>query len=451
MIKSILIVEDNLTQAHIYAETLVTYKGYKTHIAKNGEEARRCIQNELYDAILLDINLPDANGLDILKEIKERHFDTPVIIMTAETSVTALETKRLGASDFVAKPVRKERLLISLENSLETKRLQKIEQNFHNISRNHFCDFIGASPEMQIVYHMIENAAKTDASALITGESGTGKELAARAIHELGHRQEHPFIALNCGAIPENLMESEFFGHVKGSFTGAINNRDGAATMADRGSLFLDELIEMPLNMQVKLLRFIQTGRFSKVGDITEKSVDVRFICATNKKPLESVKNKTFREDLFYRLNVVPIQIPPLRERGEDITLLAEYFLNKASKIEGKRFKKIDDTVKSIFLNYEWPGNVRELENTIRRIVVMNDSATLTPDMISDFSTKEVSETTNIPLNITKKRNIKSLHDYEREIIEKTINLCDGNITEAAKFLEINPATIHRKRKKWLH
>ncbi len=453
MNKDILIIEDSPSQAASYASMLHATGLYYVDIADTAKKAQMLIKKKKYDSILLDIHLPDANGLDLLKEFNHAYQDIPVIIITGETCVNiAVDAMRLGASDFVSKPVKKERLLISLENSLENKRLKKIENTFRDMSRVHFCDFIGASPEMQSVYHAIENAAHSDASVLITGESGTGKELAARAIHSLSSRQENPFIALNCGAIPETLMESEIFGHIKGAFTGATTDRDGAATLANHGSLFFDELAEMPLAMQVKLLRFIQTSSFTKVGDSKTMNIDTRFISATNKDLFSSVQNKTFREDLFYRLNVIPIHLPPLRKRGQDILLLANHFLQQSSQIENRDFKSFSIDAEEFLLSHRWPGNVRELENLIRRLVIMNSGSVITVDMFPSFDerthTDEIKQTysSHTPSN---KEEIKPLAMFEREIIEHAIRLCNGNITQAAKKLDINPATIHRKRKIW--
>ncbi len=330
--------------------------------------------------------------------------------------------------------------------------------------------FIGQSPVMQDVYELIRNAAPSDASVFITGESGTGKELCAQCIHKLSKRSKAPLISLNCSAIPAGLMESEVFGHVRGAFTGAVSQRDGAAIMADGGTLFLDEICEMDLNLQAKLLRFIQTGTVNRVGSSTPRKVDVRFICATNRDPMEAVHAGRFREDLYYRLHVIPIVLPPLSARGEDILLIAETFLHRISRAEGKNFAGFSDETQELICQYTWPGNVRELENVIRNTVVMNSGETVEKHMLPaavahpdrqerplaapENSRKTVSIAGNgispVPTPyIHDKATILPLWEEEKRIIERAIHLCDGNVIEAAAKLGINPSTIYRKTASW--
>ena len=454
--QDILVVEDTKSQAIMYEECL-SQAGYTPHMARNGEEALQAFETQNPDAVLLDLGLPDIHGFEILKHIRESGNHCPVIVFTAEASVnTAVEAIQEGADDFLAKPVSCERLQVTITNALEKHELQKIAQTYDTIARDHFCGFIGASPEMQSVYRIIENAAASKAAVLITGESGTGKELAAQAIHQLGSRKNKNIIALNCAAIPHNLLESEIFGHVKGAFTGAIANNDGAAKRADGGTLFLDELGEMPMDLQSKLLRFIQTGTFTPVGGSAAQKVDVRFVCATNRDPLDAVKQGLLREDLYYRLNVIPVDMPPLRTRGNDILLLAEAFLKWAAQEEQKAFRMLAPETKALLRRHSWPGNVRELENVIWNAVVMHNGEALTPDML------RLEEVEKLPYNVDKNLqpvshrfaftapdHIRPFRDLEKEIIENAVNACGGNITEAAKRLDINPSTIHRKQKAW--
>lgn len=311
---------------------------------------------------------------------------------------------------------------------------------------------------------MIESAAPSRATTFITGESGTGKELCAEAIHQKSPRAKQRFVTLNCAAIPKDLMESEIFGHVKGAFTDAISDRDGAASLADGGTLFLDEICEMNLVLQTKLLRFIQTGRIQKVGGDVEEPVDVRFVCATNRDPLQAVAQGEFREDLYYRLHVIPIHLPPLRERDNDILLLANRLLIEFAHEEGKRFRGFDDEAAKAMARYSWPGNVRQMQNVLRNVVVLNDAERVAIDMLpSNFAGSlaprvSIKETTTpdprargpeaTPV-ATGEASIIPLWRIERKAIEDAIKRCDGNIPRAAVFLEVSPSTIYRKLQSW--
>lgn len=454
----ILIVEDEPAMAETLAEYIAP-EGHTVTVVHRGQDALSFIKNKSPQAVLLDLSLPDMHGFDILKTLNSKHKNCAVIVITGQSSMSAaIEAMQLGAHDFVPKPVSPERLRVSLRNALERSALKEIAQSYEKISRREFQSFIGKSPQMQAIYSMLENAAQSKASVFITGESGTGKELAARAVHELSARADKPFEVLNCAAIPHNLLESEIFGHVKGAFTGATADRKGAASRAHKGTLFLDELGEMPMDLQAKLLRFIQSGTFMAVGDNRQQEVDIRFVCATNRDPMTAVKQGLLREDLYYRLNVVPVQLPALRERGEDIMLLAEHFLKDAAHEEGRKFKSFSDDVSKMFMNYDWPGNVRELENTIRRIVVLNNGNSVEMGMLNVLGQEgrdalgtrnaegEIAPSDFLPQS---RDEIKPLRFYEREVILAALGVCEGNITETAKRLDINPATIHRKQKQW--
>ncbi len=316
--------------------------------------------------------------------------------------------------------------------------------------------FIGISLPMQKIYKKIQKIAKSKASVFITGESGTGKELCAQTVHQLSQRK--PFIALNCAAIPYNLLESELFGHVKGAFTGADKARQGTASLADSGTLFLDEVGELDVDLQCKLLRFIQTGTFYSVGSHKLKTVDIRFICATNSNPIAKIKAGSFREDLYYRLNVVSISLPPLRERGEDILLLAQTFLNKYAQEEHKHFKNLTQEAAQILLQYSWPGNVRQLENFIHNLVLLNAGKNITAAMVIDALEEAQVLSTELMQSEKSKSSIsptccisaiRPLWQVEKEAIMKALKYCQGSVEQAAKMLEIGPATIYRKKQQW--
>jgi two-component system repressor protein LuxO len=306
---------------------------------------------------------------------------------------------------------------------------------------------------MQQVYRTIDSAASSKASIFITGESGTGKEVCAEAIHAASKRGDKPFIAINCAAIPKDLIESELFGHVKGAFTGAAVDRQGAAELADGGTLFLDELCEMDLELQTKLLRFIQTGTFQKVGSSRMKKVDVRFVCATNRDPWKEVQEGRFREDLYYRLYVIPLHLPPLRDREEDVIEIAYSLLGFMSHEEGKSFVRFSQDVIERFIHYEWPGNVRQLQNVLRNVVVLNHGKEITLDMLPPPLNEPLVVMKTTASSITASsfgpQDIVPLWQTERRTIEQAIEACDGNIPQAAKYLDVSPSTIYRKIQAW--
>jgi len=411
------------------------------------------------EVILLDLNLPDMSGLEILKLLKEKNLTCSVIVVTSNGSVTvAVEAMNLGAFDFLEKPFDAERLIVTVNNALEHQRLTNVIDIYKNkLGRDSFHGYLGASLAMQAVYQIIKSAAASKASVFLMGESGTGKEVAAQAIHQEGQRSEQPMIVLNCAAIPHALMESEIFGHVKGAFTGAVNNRDGAASLADGGILFLDEICEMDLLLQSKLLRFIQTGTFQRVGGTKLEVVDIRFVCATNKDPVKEVKEGRFREDLFYRLHVIPIELPPLRERGQDILLIANKFLLDFAVEEEKLFTCFDHNARQLLLHYAWPGNVRELQNVIRNLVVLNDGEQVMPGMLpKSLQWQNGSDLSAVPAPPSGAVNESSpsgevmpLWLVEKAAIEAAIVRCDGNIPKAAALLDVSPSTLYRKKQTW--
>lgn len=452
---TVLLVEDTRSLAELYRAYLRDAPWRFLHVA-SAAEARRLLDGRGAEAVLLDLNLPDAKGLDLLREIRSRRPAPEVIVITAHGSVaTAVAAMQAGASDFLVKPFPRERLLVTIANALERRRLaSELAALRQSADRTTFAGFIGGAGAMQAVYRIIENAAASRATVFITGESGTGKELAAEAIHRLSPRRDKPFVAINCAAIPRDLMESEVFGHVRGAFTGAVSDRAGAASLADGGTLFLDEVCELDLALQGKLLRFIQTGSFQRVGSTRTEQVDVRFVCATNRDPLEEVRQGRFREDLYYRLHVIPIAMPPLRERGEDTVLIAEAFLARFAAEERKDFRGFTAEAKQALLAHAWPGNVRELENAIRTAVVLNDGDLLDASMLPAPLLRSGRAQ---PAALARPRDpqpdaaqlIRPLAEIEREAIERAITLCGGNIAKAAAHLGVSPSTIYRKRAAW--
>jgi two-component system repressor protein LuxO len=410
---------------------------------------------------LLDLKLPDMDGMEILKQIHREQMPTSVVIVTGHGSVdAALAAMRYGAFDFIEKPFDAERLKVTLRNALDHQNMAALVDSIkEDFQRERYHGFIGGSLKMQTVYRIIDSAAASKATVFITGESGTGKEVCAEAIHRQSPRRDAPFVALNCGAIPRDLMESEIFGHVKGAFTGALRERVGAAGQADRGTLFLDEIAEMDLELQTKLLRFVQTGTYQRVGGTQLENVDVRFICATNRDPLREVAAGRFREDLYYRLHVIPIQMPALRERKDDLLALARHFLSRFAEEEGKAFRGLASDAEELFLSYDWPGNVRELQNVIQNVVVLHNGERIAVEMLppplndglpsrkvgsvaaraaeTEFASPEASAS------------LKPLWLVEKEAIERAIEHCGGNIPRAAALLEVSPSTIYRKRQLW--
>jgi len=379
----VLIVEDSPPQVAL-AQGLLRDMGTRIAVAETAQAAIAAVAREAPDAILLDLQLPDGSGLDLMRRLRAEGVEAAIIVVTANGSVgAAVEAMREGATDFLVKPYAKARLTVTLGNALKARELaRELAAARAEIAPDRYHGFIGASPAMRAVYRTIEGVASSRASVFITGESGTGKELAAEAVHKASPRAAGPFVALNCAAIPKDLLESEIFGHVKGAFTGATDNRLGAAKQADGGTLFLDEIGEMPLDMQVKLLRFIQTGSFTPVGGGRAEKVDVRFVAATNRDIWAEVEAGHFREDLAYRLYVVPVEMPALRERGADVVMLARAFLRSFAKEEKKGFRSLSPEAEALLASYPWPGNVRQLQNVLRNAVVLHDGPVLTREML---------------------------------------------------------------------
>ncbi|CCN37175.1 quorum-sensing sigma-54 dependent transcriptional regulator LuxO [Vibrio nigripulchritudo] len=450
--KYLLMVEDTASVAALYRSYLSPL-GLDITIVGTGKDAVESLEERTPDLILLDLRLPDMTGMDVLSSVKSNYPDVPVIFMTAHGSIdTAVEAMRKGAQDFLIKPCETDRLRVTVNNAI--RKAGKLRSPSSEPDNN-YQGFIGSSQTMQAVYRTIDSAAPSKASVFITGESGTGKEVCAEAIHAASKRGENPFIAINCAAIPKDLIESELFGHVKGAFTGASTDRQGAAELADGGTLFLDELCEMDLDLQTKLLRFIQTGTFQKVGSSKMKSVDVRFVCATNRDPWKEVQEGRFREDLYYRLYVIPLHLPPLRDRGEDVVEIAYSLLGYMSHEEGKGFVRFSQQVVDKFIEYEWPGNVRQLQNVLRNAVVLNHGSEITLNMlppplnlpsVSDLKQVNAYDAKSTKLSVEE---IRPLWLTEKSAIEQAIEACEGNIPKAAGYLDVSPSTLYRKLQAW--
>lgn len=465
----ILLVEDTVPLAHTYQEYLRQQPYDITHV-ETGGDALDQIANGSPDMLLLDLELPDMNGMEILQHLSENEIPIPVVVITAHGSIgIAVSAMQAGAKDFLVKPFSADRLRVTVANTIEAAQLAGIVADYREkIDRDSFGDFVGRSLAMQNLYRILESAAPSDATVFLTGESGTGKELCASAIHQYSRRSRATLVPINCGAIPDELMESELFGHVRGAFTGATQDRVGAVEAADGGTLFLDEICEMKLDLQVKLLRFLQSQEFMRVGETKARRVNTRIVCATNRDPQLEVREGRLREDLFYRLHVVPVSVPPLRDRDDDPLILAEHFLSEYGKQERKTFDGFSRDAAAAIVAYDWPGNVRELQNVVRNMVVMNEGgevaaemlppqiATLAPGTVASGDMPAASgdgagrsDGGTAPTLPSAPDEIRPLDDIERDAIERAIEICDGNIRMAATYLEVSPATLYRKRAKW--
>lgn len=452
-----LVIEDAAPLGALYQEYLQRL-GFEVRWVGTGAAGCEYLDREVPDLLLLDLQLPDTHGHDILSKYPQAlSSGMACIAITAHGSVeAAVQSMRHGANDFLEKPFTLERLSVTVDNVMDRKRLHReVRVMREQIERDGYAGFVGRSLPMQVVYRIIDSAATSRASVFITGESGTGKELCAQAIHERSDRADKPFVAINCGAIPRELFESEIFGHVKGAFTGANADRIGAAEQAHGGTLFLDEIGEMDLDLQVKLLRFIQTGVFQRVGSSKDMRVDVRFVCATNQDAQAQVAEGRFREDLYYRLNVIPIRMPALRDREADVLAIAESFLRKLSAEEDRDFTGFDTDVEQLLLTYDWPGNVRQLHNVMHNIVLLNNGTSVSRDMLPEpFGSTQTSQATR-PATVSHRATtadgaaIEPLWQVEKRAIEDAIDKCDGNVPIAAAHLGVSASTLYRKLKTW--
>lgn len=443
----ILVVDDEESIREFF-QIMLKREGYEVLTAGNGREALDSLKKHPVDMVITDIQMPEVSGMELLTKVKEMDPEMVVLMITAFGSTeTAVEAMKLGAYDYVQKPFKIDEVKIIVRQALEKRslRLENVQLKKELGTRYAFDNIIGGAPPMLRIYEMVKRVANTKSSVLITGESGTGKELIARAIHYNGPLKDKPFVTVNCGAIPENLMESEMFGHKKGSFTGAIADKKGLFEVANSGTIFLDELGELPLTMQVKLLRVIQEGTFKRVGGTEDIQVEVRIISATNKNLEAEVKMGRFREDLFYRMNVIQIHCPPLRERREDIPMLSTHFLEKFSKVLSIPVKKISNEAMDVLKRYHYPGNVRELENIIERTVALEPGAIILPESLPRHLTEaqeassghldankiEINGETGIELE-------KLTAEFERTLLIKALQQTGGIKKKAAKLLHIS-------------
>jgi len=440
----ILIVDDEESQRKPLAGFLEK-QGFDVTTAASGPEALEVCQERHFEIALIDLKMPEMDGIELLGKLKEKSPEMQVIMMTAYGSVeTAVEAMKLGAYNYVGKPINLDELKLNINRALESHHLLAENRYLKEELKDKFRDIeiIGKSKAIQAVLSTVSRVAKTKSTVLVRGETGTGKELVARSIHALSDRSERAFIPVSCAALAEGLLESELFGHEKGAFTGAIRRREGRFELADGGTLFLDEVGDIPLETQVKILRVIESQEFERLGGKETLRVDVRIIAATNQDLEEKIREKTFREDLYYRLNVISIFIPPLRERREDVLVLVDHFLDKANRKCGKTVEGITSAVKDLILSYDWPGNVRELENVIERGVVLSRTNVIDKGDLPYFGLagRSADESTAA---------LRSLKDVERVHILKILDHADWNLNKTAEILGIHRNTLRLKMKEY--
>src|SRR5918912_19409 len=448
MAKERILVVDDEQNARVALRTILSEEGYEIAEAADGEEGLQLLSGFAPAAILADVRMPRMDGITLLKRAREQGSDAVFVMMTAFASIeAAVEAMRAGAENYLVKPLDVNAVLVVLEKALEKLRLQRDTQNLRERVRERyrFHNIVGDAPELQAVYEVVKRAAPTKATVLILGESGTGKELIAQALHEESPRRDKPFIKVNCAALSETLLESELFGHEKGAFTGAIGRKEGRFELADGGTLFLDEIGDISPSIQIKLLRVLQQKEFERVGGTQTLKVDVRLVAATNRDLAAEVKSGKFREDLFSRLNVVAVTLPPLRRRKGDIPALAAHFIQKYSEAYGKQIKGLTPGTLNAMLAHDWPGNVRELENAIERAVVLCKSSELTAD--------------DLPTTLRGPRPAQrdpaglipgaSMGEIEREAILRTLELVGGSTSRAAEILGISVRKIQYRLKEY--
>ena len=443
----ILVVDDEQAMCDLLADDLKR-RDFAPTTSKSPIQALDLVRQDTFDVVLTDLKMPRMDGLQFCREVVQIRPDLPVIVMTAFGSMdTAIEAIRAGAYDFVTKPIEMQFLAIALSRAAKHRELQSTIKRLSEDHRSKagFGDLLGESEPMKRLYDQLNRIAESDAAVLVTGESGSGKELVARAVHERSNRQQQPFVAVNCAALPEALLESELFGHVRGAFTDARTDRKGLFVEADGGTLFLDELGEMPLGMQTKLLRVLEERKVRPVGGTQEVPFDVRIVSATNRDLETAVEEKAFREDLFYRINVVQLELPPLRSRGTDILLLAQHFIERFAERSNKEVDGLSEPVAEKLLSYNWPGNVRELRNVMERAVALTRFDKLTvddlPDKIRQFKSSQVVLVGDDPAELL------PLGEIEARYIQHVLKATEGNKTMAAKILGLDRKTLYRKLK----
>jgi len=445
-----LIVDDEPLVRRSLSE-LLTLSGYTVSSAGNGKEALGLLKDYTADIIISDLKMPGMDGIQLLKQIKTIYPDTQVILITGYASIdSAVEAMKEGAYDYVTKPIIDSEIKIIIERLVRQKQLQeenvKLKEQLSVSQKERFHNIVGKSESMQKIYTLIEAIAQTRATILIHGESGTGKRMIAHAIHKFNEKErEKPFVEVSCGALTETLLESELFGHVKGAFTGAIKDKMGRFELAAGGTIFLDEIDAFSPTLQVKLLRVLQEGEFERVGDTKTEKVDVRVIVATNQNLQDLIAQGKFRKDLFYRLNIISIEIPPLRERKEDIPLLVNDFIGKHSKHISKKIEGLSEEAMSILMNYNWPGNVRELENVIERAIILCKGPVIIPADFPEFLNSSQGK-----LLAEESLKLKdALKSPEKDLIIKALDSVDWNRNDAARVLDINRTTLYKKMQKY--
>jgi DNA-binding NtrC family response regulator len=450
---NILIIDDEEVLQDILT-VLIRKEGHTPISAMTGEEGLAVLAREEVDLVLLDLMLPGMHGMDVLREVRRIDPDQVVVVITAFSSIeSAIEAMKEGAFHYIPKPFKNEEVLLTLRKGLEQRRLTAENRSLKEQLRQRFAfdNIIGKSKPMQQVYELVQLAAPSKSNILVLGESGTGKELVAKAIHHHSRRADGPFVTVNSGSMPADLLESNLFGHMRGAFTGAVNSKKGLFEMADGGSIFFDEIGNIPLDTQAKLLRVIQEREFMRLGGLETIRVDVRIIAATNADLEASVQQGTFREDLFYRLNVIMVNLPPLRRRTEDIPLLAQHFLGYYARENEKAIREISPRAMEMLLDYHWPGNVRELENAIERAVVLSTGERLTEDLLPGW-VRQRNDGAAGPLPPSLPANGISFKDavsqYERQIIIRALQSCNGVQKRAAELLQVKPTTLHEMMKR---
>ncbi|MCL6634407.1 MAG: sigma-54 dependent transcriptional regulator [Peptococcaceae bacterium] len=447
MVPKILVIDD---EEHMCwaLERAMRQEGYQVFTATRGQQGLDLIREEAPSLVILDLKMPEMDGMEVLRRAKEMQPKLPVIILTAHGTIeTAIEAMKMGAADFITKPFDLDELKIVIKKALMISQLVTEVSFLRSELAKRYGQIIGKSQAIKDIVQLIERVAASNATVLITGESGTGKEVVAVSIHQSSPRRDMPFVAVNCAALPEHLLESELFGHEKGAFTGAVARKMGRFELADRGTIFLDEIAEMPLSMQAKLLRFLQEKTFERVGGTETIKVDVRVIAATNRNILEAIEKGDFREDLYYRLNVIPIHLPPLRERKEDIPLLAEHFLNKFQHTY--LVNKISPAAMEMLCNYHWPGNIRELQNVIERAAIICQGSEIQPVHLPkelQMPQRTAPAANGLVINFPDEG--ISLEEVEKELIIKALEKSGRNQTRAAQLLGITrSALLYRMQK----
>ena len=443
---SILVVDDDRNICRVLKD-LLEKEGFKVLTASDVDTALPIIDEQELDLIVTDLKMPGKSGMELLSYGQRRKPNVPIIMITAYGNVeAAVAAIKKGAYDFITKPFDENELLNVIEKAISESEMNKELISNYFDKEEPFSEIIGNTPALQLVLQTIKKIARTDSTVLITGETGVGKELIAREIHMASHRQNHPFVKVNCAAIPETLLESELFGYEKGAFTGAVTNKPGRFEIAHQGTLFLDEIGDMPFHLQAKLLSVLQDKAFERVGGVKTITVDMRFIAATNQDLPSAVRSGKFRSDLFYRLNVVPIQIPPLRERKEDLFSLVDYFLKKSMTKYQRKITSISPEVMASLSNYDWPGNIRELENFLERMVLMSDTHTLTIEQLP----AEICGTVRTIPGFSLSEKIENIsHGTEKQMILDALNKMNQNRTRTAKLLGISRRTLQNKIKEY--